>query len=75
MPQTNDCNRLSKRELAFGATVGHGALMPITQMFSSKVLAPAEARFLISAPPLEAWSVADCTGGLPVTVFPRMMLP
>ncbi len=75
MPQTDDCNWLSNRELAVGATVGQGALMAVTQIFSSNVLAPAEARFLMSAPPLELWSVATCTGGLPTMVFPRMMLP
>ena len=53
MPQTRACSWLCKREKAVGVTVGHGALIPMMQMFSSNVLAPAVARFLMSAPPLE----------------------
>jgi hypothetical protein len=44
-------------------------------MFSSNVFAPAAAMFLISAPPLALWSEATCTGGLPMMVFARIMLP
>ena len=75
MPQPTDCNWLSSTELAAGAAAGQGALTPVKQMFSSKVLAPAAARFLISKPLLEVWSTATCTGALPTMMFPRMMLP
>lgn len=62
--------------IAAGERSGHGALMAVTQMFRSKMVAPGRDWSQISTPGLGfPGTVVDCCmGGLPSTTLPRTTL-
>ena len=58
-----------------GPTEGQGALTEVRQILPSNAFVPAVAEFRISTPLVEGLSKLNCTGGFPVTRFPRTMFP